>query len=162
MPKKKKSGKSVYYWQLKTFVFPGLFGHSYGTLWQKNFIKSALTCIFLLKWLLPCKSLHNKYHHKHQWYTKQENKKTSNIEKWKWFPHCNCCLQASCWKSITRPSTRGICLTGQKLPQRTSTQVVEIKHFSWEVKPPPPLSSHSTKSSSSSGRWMMWPLLVCK
>ena len=67
--------------------------------------------------------------------TKQENKKTSNLEKWKWFPHCNCCLQASCWKSITRPSTRGICLTGQKLPQRTSTQVVEIKHFSWEVKP---------------------------
>ena len=51
---------------VKTFVFPGLFGHSYGTLWQKNFIKSALTCIFLLKWLLPCKSLHNKYHHKHQ------------------------------------------------------------------------------------------------
>ena len=35
---------------------------------KKNFIKSALTCIFLLKWLLPCKSLHNKYHHKHQWW----------------------------------------------------------------------------------------------
>ena len=34
---------------------------------KKNFIKSALTCIFLLKWLLPCKSLHNKYHPKHLW-----------------------------------------------------------------------------------------------
>ena len=94
---------------------------------------------------------------KHWQYIK-ENKKTSNIEKWKWFPHCNCCLQASCWKSITRPSTRGICLTGQKLPQRTSTQVVEIKHFSWEVKPPPPLSSHSTKGSSSPGRCWRPPL----
>ena len=35
---------------------------------KKNFIKSTPTCIFVLKWLLPCKSLHNKYHHKHQWW----------------------------------------------------------------------------------------------